>query len=70
MEIRLYVQSERRTEKVVGRRNVAPRVPLLAHVCHLGYPLYFLRIIGVWKVLGVSFSGSRFPRITAACVRW
>jgi hypothetical protein len=23
------------------------------HMAHLGYPLYFLSIIGVWKILGV-----------------
>src|SRR6202162_1371399 len=31
------VQGESRAEEVVGRRNVAPRVPLLTHVCREPY---------------------------------
>ena len=31
---------------------------------HLGYPVYFVSILGVWKVLGaVALLAPRFPRL-------
>ncbi len=30
-------------------------------VTNLGYPLYIMQILGVWKLLGVSRSGTAFP---------
>jgi uncharacterized membrane protein YphA (DoxX/SURF4 family) len=33
-------------------------------VTHLGYPLYFMKIVGVWKVLGgLAILAPRMPRI-------
>ena len=31
---------------------------------HLGYPVYFARILGIWEVLtGIAFLAPRFPRL-------
>lgn len=36
----------------------------IAGMVHLGYPLYFVTIIGCWKVLGsVALLAPRFPRV-------
>jgi uncharacterized membrane protein YphA (DoxX/SURF4 family) len=35
-----------------GKTILVTGPPVADVVTHLGYPLYFLRIIGVWKVLG------------------
>jgi uncharacterized membrane protein YphA (DoxX/SURF4 family) len=36
----------------------------VAGVTHLGYPLYFMNIVGVWKVLGgLAIVAPRMPRI-------
>lgn len=37
---------------VHGRTILVAGAPVADVVTHLGYPLYFLRIIGVWKLLG------------------
>ena len=37
---------------VYGRTILVAGPPVADVVTHLGYPLYFLRIIGVWKLLG------------------
>jgi uncharacterized membrane protein YphA (DoxX/SURF4 family) len=36
----------------------------VARITHLGYPVYFLTILGVWKILGVvAVLVPRFPRL-------
>ena len=38
--------------------------PYVGILTHLGYPLYFMTIIGVWYMLaGVALLAPRFPRI-------
>ena len=38
--------------------------PALAFVAPLGYPGYFLSILGVWKILGaIAILAPRFPRL-------
>jgi len=37
---------------VNGRSILVAGPPVADVVMHLGYPLYFLRILGVWKLLG------------------
>lgn len=47
-----------------GTMDVLAGPEALAVLSHLGYPLYFARIIGVWKVLGaVAIVAPRFPRL-------
>jgi hypothetical protein len=37
---------------------------MVASMAHLGYPLYFARILGVWKLLGVlAIVSPRRPRL-------
>lgn len=40
------------TDLIRGKEILVWGAPAAAIVTHLGYPLYFLRIIGFWKVLG------------------
>ena len=40
------------TDLIHGRALLVAGPPVADVVTHLGYPLYFLRIIGFWKVLG------------------
>lgn len=40
------------TDFIGGRSILVAGPPVADVVLHLGYPLYFLRILGVWKVLG------------------
>ena len=40
------------TDLVDGKAIFVAGPPVADIVTHLGYPLYFLRIIGVWKLLG------------------
>ncbi len=40
------------TDLVHGKEILVAGPPVADIVTHLGYPLYFLRIIGVWKLLG------------------
>jgi uncharacterized membrane protein YphA (DoxX/SURF4 family) len=36
----------------------------VARITHLGYPVYFLTILGIWKILGVvAVLVPRFPRL-------
>jgi uncharacterized membrane protein YphA (DoxX/SURF4 family) len=53
------------TECVVGGVIDILRVPFfLATMEHLGYPTYFMVILGVWKVLGaMALLVPRFPRL-------
>ena len=52
-------------ELVMGGLWDILRVPQVRGVIeHLGYPLYFLVILGVWKLLGaVAIAVPRFPRL-------
>lgn len=40
------------TDLIHGREILVAGPPVADIVTHLGYPLYFLRIIGLWKLLG------------------
>jgi hypothetical protein len=40
------------TDLIHGKAILVAGAPVADIVTHLGYPLYFLRIIGFWKVLG------------------
>jgi uncharacterized membrane protein YphA (DoxX/SURF4 family) len=53
------------TEVIVGGVLALIRYPpYVAVLGHLGYPLYFMTIIGVWYTLaGVALLAPRFPRI-------
>lgn len=48
--------------KLKGEGSVAP--PGVYGITQLGYPVYFLTIIGVWKILGViALLTPRFPLV-------
>jgi len=53
------------TEGIVGGVLALIRYPAYVGILtHLGYPLYFMTIIGVWYTLaGVAVLAPRFPRI-------
>lgn len=53
------------TELALGGAADVLRIPYVTHVIeHLGYPQYFLVVIGVWKLLGaVALVVPRFPRL-------
>jgi hypothetical protein len=53
------------TECLVGGMMGALRLPpFIGIMKHLGYPAYFMTIIGVWYMLaGVSLLAPRFPRL-------
>jgi uncharacterized membrane protein YphA (DoxX/SURF4 family) len=53
------------TEGIVGGVLAIVRFPAyVGLLTHLGYPLYFMTIIGVWYVLaGVTVLVPRFPRV-------
>lgn len=38
---------------VSGLQQIFHKKEMAAMVAHLGYPLYFMDILGVWKILGV-----------------
>lgn len=47
-----------------GMMNILQPPELVEGMGHLGYPLYFLTIIGVWKLLGVAaILAPRFPAL-------
>jgi uncharacterized membrane protein len=47
-----------------GVAELARQRDTIAGMVHLGYPLYFVTIIGCWKVLGtVALLVPRFPRV-------
>lgn len=49
---------------VGGVLGVIRYPPYVGILTHLGYPLYFMTIIGVWYMLaGVALLAPRFPRI-------
>jgi uncharacterized membrane protein YphA (DoxX/SURF4 family) len=47
-----------------GAAELAGQKDTLAGMAHLGYPAYFVTILGVWKVLGtVAILAPGFPRL-------
>ena len=47
-----------------GREMVVAGTPIDHVMAHLGYPVYFARILGIWEVLtGIAFLAPRFPRL-------
>ena len=47
-----------------GVADVAHQADAAAGMVHLGYPLYFMTILGVWKLLGgVVLLAPRLPRL-------
>ena len=47
-----------------GAAELAHRKETIEGMVHLGYPLYFNTILGVWKVLaGIAILAPRFPRL-------
>jgi uncharacterized membrane protein YphA (DoxX/SURF4 family) len=47
-----------------GVADLVHQKDTLEGMLHLGYPLYFMRILGFWKVLGgVAVLAPRFPRL-------
>jgi len=49
---------------VHGRQILVAGSPVADVVTHLGYPLYFLGIIGVWKLLGgITLLVPGYPRL-------
>jgi uncharacterized membrane protein YphA (DoxX/SURF4 family) len=52
------------TDLIHGRSILVAGPPVADVVTHLGYPLYFLGIIGVWKLLGgITLLVPGFPRL-------
>jgi hypothetical protein len=45
-----------------GAADLAHGAEIEDGMAHLGYPMYFLTILGVWKVLGRSRSSRRASR--------
>jgi hypothetical protein len=47
-----------------GVADIARSPQVLAGMAHLGYPAYFVTLLGVWKVLGAAaLVAPRFPRL-------
>ena len=47
-----------------GAAELARPAFLMEGMAHLGYPVYFVSILGVWKILGgVAVLAPRFPRL-------
>jgi uncharacterized membrane protein YphA (DoxX/SURF4 family) len=52
------------TELVHGRTLLVVGEPVVEAMAHLGYPVYFLTILGVWKLLGaIALLVPRFLRL-------
>lgn len=52
------------TDLVHGRTVLVVGEPVVEVMARLGYPVYLLRILGVWKLLGaVALLVPRFPRL-------
>ena len=50
------------TDLVHGRTSLVAGQPVAEVLKHLGYPVYLLRILGVWKLLGATaLLAPRFP---------
>lgn len=47
-----------------GAAQLAGRPETVAGMVHLGYPLYFVTLLGIWKVLGgLAVLAPRLPRL-------
>lgn len=47
-----------------GVGNIAQPSYVMEGMTHLGYPAYFVTILGVWKILGgIAVLAPRFPRL-------
>lgn len=52
------------TDLMHGRTALVAGEPVAEVLAHLGYPVYLLTILGVWKVLGaMALLVPRFPRL-------
>ena len=52
------------TDLVHGRTGLVTGEPVTEVLAHLGYPVYLLTILGVWKLLGaITLLAPRFPRL-------
>ena len=52
------------TDIVHGRTNLVSGAPVVDVVTSLGYPVYILTILGIWKLLGgVTLLAPRLPRL-------
>jgi uncharacterized membrane protein YphA (DoxX/SURF4 family) len=52
------------TDLVHGRTELVAGEPVVEVLAHLGYPVYLLRILGVWKLpAGIALLAPRFPRL-------
>ncbi len=52
------------TDLIHGREILVAGDPVVEVVTHLGYPVYLLTILGVWKLLGgIVLLVPRFPRL-------
>src|SRR5437588_704375 len=54
------------TDLMHGRTALVAGEPVAEVLAHLGYPVYLLTILGVWKLLGaIVLLAPRFPRLKA-----
>lgn len=52
------------TDLMHGRTSLVSGPFVVDIITHLGYPVYFLTILGVWKLLGaIVFFAPRLPRL-------
>jgi len=52
------------TDLMHGRTALVVGEPVAEVLVHLGYPVYLLTILGVWKLLGaITLLAPRFPRL-------
>src|SRR6266568_2293838 len=52
------------TDLIHGRTALVAGEPVALVLAHLGYPVYLLTILGVWKLLGaIALLAPRFPRL-------
>ena len=52
------------TDLIHGRTALVAGEPVAEVLAHLGYPVYLLTILGVWKLLGaIALLAPRFPRL-------
>jgi uncharacterized membrane protein YphA (DoxX/SURF4 family) len=52
------------TDLIHGRTGLVTGEPVTEVLAHLGYPVYLLTILGLWKLLGaIALLVPRFPRL-------
>ena len=52
------------TDLIHGRTALVAGEPVALVLAHLGYPVYLLTILGVWKIPGaIALLAPRFPRL-------